>query len=498
MTDAVSASTRRSRDFQAAFATAAETAEAILSKQVSAVELLTTMFARLDRYNPAINAVVWPLRERAMARARQADRALADGKPCGPLHGVPITIKEAFAYEGSPNTWGLPALKDVKSARTATAVDRLESAGAIVIGKTNVPVMLGDYQSDNPIYGTTNNPWDVARTAGGSTGGGAAALAAGLGCLTLGSDLAGSIRVPAHFCGVYGHKPTLGLVSTEGFQPGAWDGSPGVPMDLAVVGPLARSAGDLALAINTLGGPDRDAAHAWSWRMPAPRQRRLEDFRIGYVLDDPFAPVSSDVGALYHAATDALARAGARMERGWPSGIDPQEELSTYRYLLFALVNSDVGKEQRETLRTRFEKNPGDLPAAAAVEPHGRWLQETKRRLAFRSIWQKYFESHDVFLCPAAFCAAFPHDRTQPMEKRVIETPDGARPYLDLGLWSTSALLAGLPATVAPVGLTDGDLPVGIQIVGPMWEDGTPIEFAALLSDGVGGFVEPPDFRNGR
>jgi amidase len=479
-----------------AFATAVELADAILGRTISATELLNLTFQRVDLHNPTINAIIWQFREQAMARARLADEMIARGKTWGPLHGVPVTIKEAFAYQASPNTWGMPPLKDVKSPRTAVAVERLESAGAIVIGKTNVPVMLGDYQSYNPIYGTTNNPWDVTRTPGGSTGGGAAALAAGLGCLALGSDLAGSIRIPAHFCGVYGHKPTLELVSTDGHQPGPWDGSPGVPMDLAVAGPLARGARDLALALNAIGGPNGDDAKAWNWRMPSARQKRLKDFRIGYVIDDELAPVASDIGALYENVLASLSRAGAKMERGWPLGIDPQAQLKTLRYLIFALLNADVSKEKREQLRARFEKNPADIPAAATVEPHARWLQETQRRLGFRAIWQKYFESHDVFLFPAGFSAAFPHDHSQPVEKRVIEAPEGKWPYLNMGFWICSATVSGLPATVAPVGRTKAGLPAGMQIVAPMWEDGTSIEFAALLTEIIGGFTEPQAFRD--
>ena len=236
------APTHRAASFTPAFATAADMANALRRKEISASELLNITFQRIDLHNPKLNAIVWQDREQAQARAKQADEALARGNASGALHGVPVTIKESFAYRGSPNTWGLPALRNASSPRTAVAVERLESAGAIVVGKTNVPVMLGDWQSYNPIYGTTNNPWDVTRTAGGSTGGGAAALAAGLGGLTIGSDLSGSIRIPAHFCGVYGHKPSLELVSVAGFQPGPWDGSPGYPMDLSVAGPLSRSA----------------------------------------------------------------------------------------------------------------------------------------------------------------------------------------------------------------------------------------------------------------
>jgi amidase len=281
-----------------AFATAAVTADAIRKKRISARELLNITFQRIDRYNPRLNAIIWQFREQAVMRATQADEALARGKPWGELHGLPVTIKESFAYRGSPNTWGLPPLKDSRSSRTAVAVERLESAGAIVVGKTNVPVLLADYQSFNPIYGTTNNPWDLTRTRGGSTGGGAAAVATGLGCLTLGSDIGGSIRVPAHFCGVYGHEPSLELVSYAGHRPGPWDGSVGVPMDLAVAGPLARDANDLALALRVLGGANGDEVKAWSWRLPAPRHKQLKEFRVGYVFDDAFAPVSSDLAKL--------------------------------------------------------------------------------------------------------------------------------------------------------------------------------------------------------
>jgi amidase len=354
--------------------------------------------------------------------------------------------------------------------------------------------MLGDWQSYNPIYGTTNNPWDLTRTPGGSTGGGAAAVAAGLGALTIGSDLSGSIRIPAHFCGVFGHKPSLGLVSTNGFQPGPWDGSAGYPMDLSVVGPLARSADDLALALGVLGGPNGDDARAWSFRIPAPRHTRLEEFRIGYVLDDAIAPIASDMGTLYETALSELGKSGAKLEEGWPAGIDPSTHMKTLLYLLGALVTADIDAAERERARRRFAKNPNDIFAAAAVEPHARWLHETQRRLAYRALWQQYFESHDVFLLPPTVTAAFPHDHSEPIGNRVIGSPAGKRSYLqDVPYWTGPATLAGLPATVAPIGRTGAGLPAGIQIVGPMWEDRTSIEFAALLSDRLGGYAPPPE-----
>jgi amidase len=466
--------------FDPVFATAAEMADAVRAGKVSARELLDATFDRIDRHNPALNAIVWQDRQRAMARARDADKARAQHQSAGALHGVPVTIKESFAYRGSPNTWGLPALKDAISPRTAVAVERLESAGAIVVGKTNMPLMLGDWQSDNEIYGTTNNPWDLARTPGGSTGGGAAAVAAGLGAVTIGSDLSGSIRIPAHFCGVYGHKPSLGLIGMDGFQPGPWDGSPGYPMDIAVVGPLARSANDLDLALDVLAGSSGDDARAWTCRLPPPRHTRLEDFRVGYMFDEKSAPLSSDIVALYEDVVAALSKSGATLTRGWPQGVDLQSHVDTFQFLVMALVTADAGPNGR-----------------GGGYDHARWLHETRKRLAFRAVWQSYFQDHDVLLLPTTFTAAFSHDHSQPIERRVVETPEGKRPYLrDMASWISHASLAGLPATVAPIGRTSADLPVGIQIVAPMWEDRTAIAFAALLADSIGGFAPPPAFRD--
>jgi amidase len=481
--------------FKPDFATAQGSAEAIRLKQISASELLNATFQRIDLYNPKLNAIILEFREKATARARQADEALAKGKAWGPLHGVPVTIKEAFAYEDSPSTWGLERFEDVKSVRTAVAVDRLESAGAIVIGKTNIPVGLNDFQSYNPIYGTTNNPWDLARTPGGSTGGGAAALAAGLSLLTLGSDLGGSIRVPAHFCGVYGHKPTVNLVDLSGHVPGPWDGVPTSSFDLAVAGPLSRTATDLALAMSVLGGPAGDEASAWSWHMPAPRQKRLRDFHIGYMLEDSNVPISAELGSLHENLLSALGRAGAKLAPGWPAGIDPAAEWKTYQYLFRSRFSGNPSKEQLEAFRKRLEANPDDVTAAVAVEPHSRWLAETRRQVRSRTLWKQYFQSHDVFLLPASFCVAFNHDHSTPHENRRVETSNGKQSMDGMLYWSAFATLPGLPATVAPIGKTPAGLTAGIQIAAPMWEDGTSIEFAALLADLIGGFSAPPGYR---
>src|SRR6266404_3631283 len=317
------------------FASALAAADAIRKRTISSVELTKLCFERIDRYNPQLNAIIFRMREQALKSAAAADAALTRRENLGPFHGVPITIKESYAIAGTPHTWGLPPFKDSRATFTAVAVERLQRAGAIVVGKTNVPVMLSDYQSYNPIYGVSNNPWDLKRTPGGSTGGGAAALAAGLGYLALGSDIGGSIRVPAHFCGVYGHKPTIALVSMGGHVP------PGVPAgaafsdnapDLPVAGPLARSAGDLLEAMRVLGRPAGDAARAYRWSLPEPRQKRLRDFRIGYVIDDRYSKPSSDVLAVLETAIRRIEKAGAKIERGWPQGVQSEAQLQNYMY----------------------------------------------------------------------------------------------------------------------------------------------------------------------
>jgi amidase len=364
----------------------------------------------------------------------------------------------------------------------------------VLLGATNVPVALSDWQSYNPIYGQTNNPWDVKRSPGGSSGGSAAGLAAGLGYLSVGSDIGGSIRVPAHFCGLFGHKPTLDLVSLQGHIPGGNPGLPDFSTLLAVGGPLARSAQDLLAALKVLGGPTGWDAKAWKWQMPEPRARSLKDFRVGYVVDDPIAPPTPEVKALLENTIEKLGRAGAKMKPGWPEGFKPAELLANYEFMLEAFLFSTSPPEEQERLR----KTVGDMAAgknSGAMSSFAGWQQQNIRRLAYRAQWQAFFNQVDVFLSPVAFTAAFPHDHSEPQEQRTIATSAGPRRYMDMLNWIAPATLTGCPATVAPGGRTSQGLPVGIQIMGPYWEDATPITFADLLAKEVGGFVPPPGYK---
>src|SRR5580693_7940088 len=321
-TAAVTGARAATRPFSPDFASALDGAAAIKAKRISSAELTELSFRRIDTYNPKINAVILQFREEALARAREADQALAKKQWWGPFHGVPVTVKESYGMAGVPTTAGLTQYKDFRPTRNAVAVDRILRAGAIVIGKTNVPVSLADLQSYNPIYGTSNNPWDLARTPGGSTGGGAAAVAAGLGHLTLGSDIGGSIRIPSHFCGIYGHKPTLELVPTIGHVPPFVDPAPAKLADLSVCGPMARSAEDLRVALEAIGGPAGADAKAYRWSLSAPRRTKLADFRVGCIADDPLCRVGSDVGGVLDNALARIEKAGVRVERGWPAGVN--------------------------------------------------------------------------------------------------------------------------------------------------------------------------------
>jgi len=476
--------------FDPDYGSALAAAEAIRTRKVSSVELTQRALDRIARHNPKLNAMALVLRDEALARAREADQALARKQNWGALHGVPIHIKDSFWLKGTPATWGMKEAAAFKSDRNAVAVDRLLGGGAVILGKTNVPVRLSDWQSFNPVYGVTNNPWDAKRTPGGSTGGGAAALAAGLGYLTLGSDIGGSIRVPAHFCGIYGHKPTIELVSTEGEAPSFPTTLPGLPMDLAVDGPLARHAEDLLAALLLLGGPNGAEAKAWKWTMPAPRARRLAGFRVGCVPDDAFCRLSPDVAAVMDKALASIEKAGVRVQRGWPPGLDPAKQLDSYMFLLGALLTADLPVAALE----QFGKGMPKSFLASASAPHKRWLAETQYRLATRAVWESYFREIDVFLAPVNFVAAFPHDHSDPMGSRVLSTPAGPRPYLDQIRWVSMATFAGLPATAAPAGRTAEGLPVGLQIIGPYLEDATTIEFAAQMAGVVGGFQPPPGY----
>ena len=448
------------------FRSAMELAALLRSKAISSVELTRYFIERIERFDKTLNAV--PVRDfqRAMEAARAADSALARETPVGPLHGLPMTIKESYDIAGLPTTWGVPERKDHVPAEDAVVVRRLKAAGAHFLGKTNVPLMLGDFQSYNDIYGTTGNPWNPELTPGGSSGGGAAALAAGLTGLESGSDIGGSIRNPAHFCGVFGHKPTWGIVPQRGQQP------PGLvsETDLSVVGPMARSAEDLAMALDILAGADVLTAPGWRLELPAPRMNSLGDLRVALWPDDPRMPVDREVADRVAEVGRILQRHGARVSDSARPDFNVAEAYETYQSLLLSIVGG-----------------PDD------DIPHRTWMRLDNTRTRYRFACQAFFQDWDVLVCPIMPTTAFPHDH-RPYDKRSVQVNGEAYPYFNQLFWAGLAILCYLPSTVFPAGLSQAGLPIGLQVMGGEFHDRTAIEFARLMARELGGFTPPPGY----
>ena len=479
------------------FRSAKQLAADIRRGKVGCLEALDHFLARRDRHNPKLNAIVVTDVEGARRRARRADAALRKGKPWGPLHGVPMTIKESYDVAGMPTTWGLPELKDNIAPRNALSVDRLLTAGVVLFGKTNVPAWLADWQSFNDVYGTTNNPWDLSRTPGGSSGGSAAALAAGLTGLEAGSDIGSSIRNPAHYCGVYGHKPTFGIVPPRG------QALPGrvAQGDISVIGPMARSADDLALALSVMAGADEIDGAGWRLELPAPRKKSLREFRVAVMLTDPVSDVDHEVQARLQALADFLGKKKAKVSLTARPAIDTAEAQRAYIFLLRAAT---AGRQTAAQFLQNVEIARGLAPdderyyarmMRASTASHRDWLAANETRHKMRWRWAEFFREWDLLLCPVASSAAFPHDHEGERHDRTIVVNGRRVPTTDQLFWAGYTCMAYLPATAAPCGFTPGGLPVGVQIVGPQYGDRTCIEFARLLEREFQGFVPPPDYR---
>ena len=409
-----------------------------------------------------------------------------------------MAVKESFDVAGLPTTWGLPAFKDWKPAEDALAVARVKAAGAVILGKTNVPLLLGDWQSYNDIYGTTNNPWDLSRSPGGSSGGSSAALAAGFGPLSLGSDIGGSLRVPAHFCGVYAHKPTVNVVPPRGHRVA---GAVQREADLAVVGPMARSAADLALALDVIAGPDElRAGIAYRLTLPPPRHAELKAYRVLVIDNHPLLPTASSVRGALQSLGQRLAKAGVKIGYENPLLPDLAESARLYMRLLMAALSERWPLEQYNEMRVAAETvKPDDNSLAAerirgAVLSYRDWAQADAARIKLQRQWSALFREWDVVLCPPMPTPAFPHDHSTPVSARRIEIDGKPHSYFDQLVWAEPATTPGLPATAAPIGLSEAGLPIGVQIIGPYLEDRTTIGFAELMEREFGGFIPPPGY----
>jgi amidase len=437
------------------------------SKKVSAVQLFEEAVDRIDHIDRKINAVVVRDLDRARQAAKAADAARARGEDT-PLLGIPMTIKEATDVEGLPTTWGFPGFKDFVAKKDAAVVERIRAAGAVILGKTNVATFLADWQSNNPIYGRTNNPYDLTKTSGGSTAG-AAAVAAGMVPLEIGSDLGGSIRVPASFCGVYGHKPSFGIVPLRGFKPPPAPDGAGIPV--TALGPLSRSPDDIDLMISVLAGPDEMDATGYELALPKSRHERLDAFRVLIFGHHPAAALDAEILEALAGLADELGKLGAKVAHKSELMPDPMETLECFGKILVTATSR------------------GGPPQDKPVTAH-EWMNTLDQQFRIRRQWAALFQSFDVVLAPAFGTSAFPHDDGQGERTLLINGKN--TPYAVQGAWSSLAGLGNLPATAVPIGMSKAGLPLGIQIIGPYLEDRTTIQFARLLEKKFGGFA-PPD-----
>jgi amidase len=451
------------------YCSASQLARALKARRLSSLELVGAMIARIERLDPSINAVVVRDFERARTAARSADEALARGDQ-RPLLGVPMTLKEAFNVAGLPTTWGLPGTSQIPITADAVVVERLKAAGAIILGKTNIAMMLADWQTANPLYGVTRNPWDLARTPGGSSGGGAAALAAGFTPLEFGSDLAASLRAPAAFCGVCAHKPSFGIAPTRGLAP------PGAPalsvnpmIDMAVVGPMARTPSDLILALDCAVGPDQHEATAWRLELPPSRHRRLRDYRVLAIDTHPRVPTSEPVRAAIQARAAELERLGVSVARQSPLLPDLGLVADIFTQLLHGVFAAD---------------------GPAAGPSHADWIRADRTRAEIVHQMRRLFETFDIILCPSMPTVA-PTLNGSAGPPEMLESDGVSTPYQAQPLWAALANVTGGPATMIPVGFDKAGLPIGGQVMGPLLEDRTCLHFAQLMEEAFGGFVAP-------
>ena len=480
------------------FDSAHEILEKIKLREVSSLEVLESFLAQVEKVNPTINAIIALDIERAKEKAIEADNKINLKSKLGPLHGLPMTIKDAFEVEGIVSTGGNPAWKDNIPKRNAEAVQRLVDAGAIIFGKTNVPFLSSDLQSFNKIYGTTNNPWDLERTPGGSSGGSAAALAAGMTPLELGSDIGGSIRVPAHFCGLYGHKPSYNIISEVGHMPPP-PGSILTGNGLSVAGPLARSPEDLEIALDVLVSAQEQDSQAWKVKLPKARTKKITELKIAVWPDEPYAEADNEITNLIKDTAKDLKHAGAKVETvDLPISFEEIDKI--YSLLLNPLMLAGSPKTTFETLAKLNESlDPNDVSelakvARGSVLKHADWVLVNAMRQNMRQKWREFFNKFDVILCPTCITSAFKHNHN-PVHERKLTINGKDDEYLRATLWAGPAVSAGLPSTNVPIGMSSNNLPISMQITGPYLEDKTCLEVAKVVRNLRGGFKIPPNLQ---
>ena len=480
-----------------AFDTATSLAARLRAGEFTAEELAQHHIDRIEKYDRDINAVVVRDFERGLEAARDADRLLQSKEVTGkPLLGVPMTIKELYHVSGLQTTYGHPELTENIPDWDADAVTKHRAAGAVLLGKTNSPVDGGDFQTYNPVYGTTNNPFDLERTPGGSSGGSAAALAAGFAAVEAGSDIGGSIRNPAHYSGIFGHKPTWGIVPQYGHTATQL---PNPQTDLVVCGPMARSAEDLRLFLDITLGPEPLEATGWRVALPEPELATLSDFRVALWPTDDNAPVSTEISDRINEISKLLADSGATVSDTARPAIDFRKSHEAYQNLLQSIMSAGISPERRKSNEARAaaldpeDMSDGALMSRSMVLSHADWLGANARRQRLRYQWREFFEDWDILICPQMATTAFKHDHS-PFMRRTTRVDNVDQPYFQQIFWAGVVTSPLLPSTVFPTGLSTEGLPVGVQAVGDAYQDYKTIRFADLITRELGGFVAPPAY----
>ncbi len=477
------------------YRTASDLARLIREKKASALEILDAHFDRIAKFNPNLNAIVTPNEENARQRALEADAVLAKGESWGPLHGVPVTIKDVFETAGLRTTSSFKPLENYVPKQDATVVARVRQAGAIILGKTNMPMLAMDIQCDSPIFGRTNNPWDVARTPGGSTGGGAASLAAGLSPLEIGSDIGGSVRIPAHFCGVFSLKPTDHLVSIAGHIPEP-PGSPQGVRHMGMPGPLARSVEDLRLALSLIAGMDGRRWEAPPVPLTPVQKKPLKEYRFAWTDHFGSVAASQDTQAILHKLADDLTRAGCHVEQAVPPDFDFDLAWQLYGEIAGAEIGSGMETMPRLLTRLQFQMMSDPSPIKSGYIhglslKMGRYVDALTKRDRLISQLEAFLSHWDAWLCPVTVGSAFEHCKTgQPIK---IDGRDV--PYFTANMSFTTVFnMTGSPVVVLPAGQSKAGLPIGIQVVGRLWNDMALLSVAEALTEVTGGFQSPPGF----
>ncbi len=475
-----------------AFAAAHRVAALVRAGRLSALEAADFYIARIEAFDDAVNAVVVRDFDRARARAKQLDRAKKKLSKLPPLFGVPMTVKESYDVEGLPTTWGVESAKNNIAKTDALAIERLKAAGVVILGKTNVPAMLADWQSYNAIYGTTGNPFDLTRSPGGSSGGSAAALAAGFSALDAGSDIGASLRDPAHYCGIYAHKPSYGVCSPRGHS---LNGNV-APADISCIGPMARSARDLAIGLATMAGPDASET-GWQLNLPKSGIMSFQGLRVAIMPDHEICPVSNEISASLHELGRFLKKAGAKVSLTARPAFDAGAAYQNYLLLLNAALSARMPEKVIDRMREMLagahpgDRSPAVMTARGNTIEHRLWLRANEERARMRLAWVAFFKDYDVLISPVGATAAVPHDHSGNMGERTIEVNGKPLNVADQLFWAGYSCNFYLPSTAAPLGHMAGGLPYGMQIIGAPYADYTTIAVAALLEKAWLGFVPP-------